>query len=182
MTGTATDDRLIGDTVVSRAMSGDREAFTRLVAMHDSSMAKVAYVVSGDPDVARDAVQSAWTIAWRRLGGLRDPGQVRSWLLTIAANEARQLVRRRRRHTVVDLSIVDDATDGRGDPGDLIHLIDLERALHRLKPEDRALIALRYVAGLDSTEIAAQLGGSPSGIRSRLSRAIEHLRTDLDHA
>jgi RNA polymerase sigma-70 factor (ECF subfamily) len=182
MTGTATDDRLIGDTVVRRAMSGDRKAFTRLVAMHDSSMAKVAYVVSGDPDVARDAVQSAWTIAWRRLGGLRDPGQVRSWLLTIAANEARQLVRRRRRHTVVDLSIVDDATDGRGDPGDLIHLIDLERALHRLKPEDRALIALRYVAGLDSTEIAAQLGGSPSGIRSRLSRAIEHLRTDLDHA
>jgi RNA polymerase sigma-70 factor (ECF subfamily) len=182
MTGIATDERLIGDTVVRRAMAGDREAFTRLVAMYDSSMAKVAYVVSGDPDVARDAVQAAWTIAWRRLGGLRDPGQIRSWLLTIAANEARQLVRRRRRYTVVDLSIVDDATDGRGDPGDLIHLIDLERALHKLKPDDRALIALRYVAGLDSTEIAAQLGGSPSGIRSRLSRAIEHLRTDLDHA
>jgi RNA polymerase sigma-70 factor (ECF subfamily) len=121
MTGTATDERLLGDVVVRRAMAGDREAFTRLVAMHDSSMAKVAYVVSGDPDVARDAVQSAWTIAWRRLGGLRDPAQVRSWLHTIAANEARQLIRRRRRHTVVDLSIVDDATDGRGDPGDLIH-------------------------------------------------------------
>jgi RNA polymerase sigma-70 factor (ECF subfamily) len=182
MTGTATDERLIGDAVVRGAMAGDREAFTRLVALYDSQMAKVAYVVSGDPDVARDAVQAAWAIAWRRLGGLRDPGQVRSWLLTIAANEARQLVRRRRRHTVVDLSIVSDATDGRGDPGELIHLIDLERALRRLKPDDRALVALRYVAGLDSTEIAAQLGGSASGIRSRLSRAIDHLRRDLDHA
>lgn len=182
MTGIATDERVIGDTVIRRAMSGDREAFTRLVAMYDNSMAKVAYVVSGDPEVARDAVQAAWTIAWRRLGGLRDPAQVRSWLLTIAANEARQLVRRRRRHTVVDLSIVGDATDGRGDPGDLIHLIDLDRALRKLKPDDRALIALRYIAGLDSSEIAAQLGGSASGIRSRLSRAIDHLRTDLDHA
>jgi RNA polymerase sigma-70 factor (ECF subfamily) len=181
MTGIATDERLIGDTVVRRAMTGDREAFTRLVAMYDGSMSKVAYVVSGDPDVARDAVQAAWAIAWRRLGGLRDPAQVRSWLLTIAANEARQQVRRRRRHVVVDLSIVDDATDGRGDPGDSIHLIDLERALHRLKPDDRALIALRYIAGLDSTEIAAHLGGSPSGIRSRLSRAIDRLRMDLDH-
>ena len=181
MTGTATDEPVIGDVVVRRAMEGDREAFTRLVAMYDSPMAKVAYVVSGDPDVARDAVQAAWSIAWRRLDSLRDPGQVRSWLLTIAANEARQQVRRRRRHVVVDLSIVADAT-GRDDPGDLIHLIDLERALHRLKPDDRALIALRYVAGLDSSEIAAQLGGSASGIRSRLSRAIEHLRTDLDHA
>jgi RNA polymerase sigma-70 factor (ECF subfamily) len=182
MTGIATDDWLAGDTVVRRAMAGDRDAFTRLVALHDSSMAKVAYVVSGDPDVARDAVQAAWTIAWRRLGGLRDPAQVRSWLLAIAANEARQLIRRRRRHAVVDLSIVDDATDGRGDPGDLIHLIDLERALHKLKPDDRTLIALRYVAGLDSSEIASQLGLSSSGVRSRLARLLDRLRTELDHA
>ena len=34
-----------------------------------------------------------------------------------------------------------------------------------LGPDDRRLIALRYVAGLNSTEIAAQLGGSASGIR-----------------
>jgi RNA polymerase sigma-70 factor (ECF subfamily) len=163
-------------------MTGDREAFTRLVSTYDSSMSKVAYVVSGDPDVARDAVQSAWAIAWRRLGGLRDPDQVRAWLLTIAANEARQQVRRRQRHIVLDLSVVEEVADGRGDPSDTIALIDLERALHRLKPADRAIVALRYVAGLDSTEIAAHIGGSPSGIRSRLARAIDQLRMDLDHA
>jgi RNA polymerase sigma-70 factor (ECF subfamily) len=181
VTDFALDDPRLGDAVVRRAMTGDREAFTALVARYDGSMAKVAYVVSGDPDVARDAVQAAWTIAWRRLGSLREPAQVRAWLLTIAANEARQTVRRRR-HIVTDLSIAEEVTDGRGDPGDSIQLIDLERALRRLKPDDRAIIALRYVAGLDSNEIAAQLGGSASGIRSRLSRALEHLRTDLDHA
>ncbi len=182
VTGIATDERLIGDAVVRRAMAGDREAFTWLVSTYDGAMGKVAYVVCGDPDVTRDAVQSAWAIAWRRLGGLRDPGQVRAWLVSIAANEARQLVRRRRRHIVLDLSVVDEVSDGRGDPGDTIGLIDLERALHRLKPDDRAIIALRYVAGLDSNEIAAHLGGSPSGVRSRLARAIDHLRMDLDHA
>lgn len=182
VTDIALDDPRLGDAVVRRAMAGDREAFASLVARHGGAMAKVAYVVSGDPDVARDAVQAAWTIAWRRLGSLRDPSQVRAWLLTIAANEARQTVRRRRRHIVTDLSIAEEVTDGRGDPGDSIQLIDLERALRRLKPEDRAIIALRYVAGLDSTEIAAHLGGSSSGVRSRLSRALEHLRMDLDHA
>jgi RNA polymerase sigma-70 factor, ECF subfamily len=182
MTGLAAEEGRIGDAVVRRAMTGDREAFTRLVATYDEAMAKVAYVVCGDPDVARDAVQSAWAIAWRRMSSLRDPGQVRAWLVSIAANEARQSVRRRRRHIVLDLSIAEEVTDGRGDPGDTIHLIDLERALHRLKPDDRAIVALRYVAGLDSTEIAAHLGGSPSGIRSRLGRAIDRLRMDLDHA
>jgi RNA polymerase sigma factor (sigma-70 family) len=81
---------------------------------------------------------------------------------------------------VVDLSVVLDR-HGDGDPADAIGLVDLERALRRLSPDDRSLIALRYVAGLDSTEIAAQLGGSASGIRSRLARLLERLRTDLDH-
>jgi len=63
----------------------------------------------------------------------------------------------------------------------VIDLVDLERALGRLEPDDRRLIAMRYVAGLDSTEIAAQLGGSASGVRSRLARLLDRLRTDLDH-
>jgi len=50
-----------------------------------------------------------------------------------------------------------------------------------LSAEDRSLLALRYVAGLDSTEIAAHLGGSASGIRSRLARLLDRLRVDLDH-
>jgi DNA-directed RNA polymerase specialized sigma24 family protein len=74
-----------------------------------------------------------------------------------------------------------DAAPG-ADPADRIGTVDLARALGALKPDDRALIALRFVAGLDSTEIAAQLHLSPSGVRSRLARLIERLRTELDHA
>jgi RNA polymerase sigma factor (sigma-70 family) len=58
--------------------------------------------------------------------------------------------------------------------------VDLERALRKLGPDDRALIALRFVAGLDSTEIAVQLGISASGIRSRLARVLDRLRSDLE--
>ena len=144
-------------------------------------MARVAFVICGDAETARDAVQSAWAIAWRRIGSVRDPRQIRAWLVAIAANEARGALRRGRRQPVVDLSVALDHAVG-GDPADAIDLVDLERALRRLGPDDRTLIALRYVAGLDSTEIAAQLGGSASGIRSRLARLLDRLRTDLDHA
>lgn len=80
---------------------------------------------------------------------------------------------------VVDLSAA-FAVPGAGDPADAIATVDLARALRGLKPDDRSLLALRFVAGLDSTEIAAHLGVSASGVRSRLSRLIERLRTDLD--
>jgi DNA-directed RNA polymerase specialized sigma24 family protein len=72
---------------VAEAAAGDQAAFARLVAEHHPSMARVAYAITGDRDTAEDAVQSAWSVAWRRLGSLRDPRVVRAWLVAIAANE-----------------------------------------------------------------------------------------------
>ena len=179
MTDVAVQDTSAVATTVRLAADGDEVAFARLVAEHHAAMARVAYVIVGDAELARDAVQSAWSIAWRRLHSLRDPGHVRAWLVAIAANEARHAARRERRVTIVDIS---DALDrhGASDPADLISVVDLERALRKLGPDDRTLIALRFVAGLDSTEIAAQLGISSSGVRSRLARLLDRLRTDLE--
>lgn len=168
-------------SVVAQAAAGDQAAFARLVAEHHPSMARVAYAITGDRETAADVVQSAWSIAWRRLAALRDPATVRAWLVAIAANEARQALRRRRTRTIVDLSTVPEQTAG-GDPADRIATVDLSRVLRSLNPDERSLLALRFGAGLDSTAIAAQLGMSASGVRSRLARLIERLRLDLDHA
>jgi RNA polymerase sigma factor (sigma-70 family) len=100
--------------------------------------------------------------------------------VAIAANEARQLTRRRRRQSVMEISVTDDQLGD--DPADQISLLDLGRALRNLGPNDRGLIAMRYVAGLDSPEIAVALGMSASGVRSRLARLLERLRQELDHA
>lgn len=181
MTDLTIRDATAPDPTVRLAADGDQVAFAALVAAHHPSMARVAYAITGDAEAAADAVQIAWSIAWRRLGSLRDHRTIRAWLVAIAANEARKGVRRQRGRPVVDISNVLEAGAG-GDPADRIATVDLARTLRSLAPDDRALLALRFVAGLDSTEIATQLGISPSGVRSRLSRLIERLRTELDHA
>ncbi len=181
MTDIAVQDAPVLDTTVRLAAQGDEAAFTRLVAEHRAAMARVAFVICGDPEVTRDVVQTAWSIAWRRLPALRDPGLVRPWLIAIAANEARQAIRRQRRRPVIDISETVQVDAG-GDPADTIGLVDLQRALAQLKPDDRRLLALRFVAGFDSTEIARHTGLSASGVRSRLARLVDRLRTDIDHA
>jgi RNA polymerase sigma factor (sigma-70 family) len=181
MTDFAVQDHVALDTTVRLAAQGDEAAFTRLVSDHRAAMARVAFVICGDPEATHDAVQSAWSIAWRRLHTLRDPNQVRPWLIAIAANEARQVIRAQRRRPVVDISDAPHQAAG-GDPADAIGVVDLQRALAHLKPDDRRLLALRYVAGLDSTEIASHTGLSASGVRSRLARLVDRLRTDIDHA
>jgi RNA polymerase sigma-70 factor (ECF subfamily) len=170
----------VGTSVVDLAAAGDEVAFARLVAAYHADLVRVAYVTCGDAELAQDAVQSAWTIAWRKLGTLRDRGSVKGWLVAVAANAARQLVRRQHRRMLVELRV--DRSDPAGtDPSAGIERVDLVNALGHLKPEDRMLLAMRYVAGLDSTELGRCLGMSASGTRARLARLLERMRRDLDH-
>jgi RNA polymerase sigma factor (sigma-70 family) len=162
------------------AAEGDEAAFARIVEAHHYDMTSVCFVVTGgDTELTEEAVQSAWPIAWRKLDAIRDPERLRPWLISIAVNEARQLARRRRRGRVLEISTVLDLTAATPDPASRAGDIDLRNALARLKPEDRALIALRYVAGFDSTELARAMGMSPSGTRARLARLLGRLRSEL---
>ena len=165
--------------VLASAAKGDEVAFARLVEAHDDAMYRVCIVVGRDHAIARDAVQAAWTIAWRKLGSVRDPERLRAWLITVAVNETRSLLRSRRKRSLTEVAV--DATDRAGgiDPAVDVGSIDLRDLLERLDPDDRALLAMRYVAGFNATELATAIGISPSGTRSRLERLVARLRQEL---
>lgn len=169
----------LASSTVAKALAGDRAAFAQLISAYHPRMARVAHVITGDAESAADAVQSAWEIAWRRLGTVRDQAQIGSWLIAIAANEARQLRRRGRRQWVVDISEVTAVPVG-DDPAENVSIVDLKRVVERLNADDRMLLALRFVGHLDSETIAAHLGISASGARSRLMRLLDKLRAELD--
>lgn len=166
---------------LQQAVAGDEAAFARIVAAYHADMVRVAYGICGEPDLALDAVQAAWLIAWRKLRTVREPDHLRSWLVAVAANEARHVVRRRHRGQVVEL-MLDPSDADAADPADEIRRVDLVNALRRLKPDERSLIAMRYGAELDSSEIGPLLGISASGVRARLARIMGRLRKELDDA
>jgi RNA polymerase sigma factor (sigma-70 family) len=74
------------------------------------------------------------------------------------------------------------ADPGAPDPADRPEDLDLQRAIERLEAADRALLALRYEAGLDSAEIGALAGRPSSTIRWRLARVLARLRKELSDA
>jgi RNA polymerase sigma-70 factor, ECF subfamily len=163
--------------MIERAVAGDELAFAQIVAAHHESMVRVAYLVTGSLDLAEDSAQAAWAVAWRRLPTLRDPARLRPWLMTVAANEARQLARGNRRRTIRELRV--RPPDSAASRPERAALIDLANALARLDPRDRSLIGLRYIAGLDSAAIGREMGLSASGVRVRLHRLLGRLREEL---
>lgn len=165
-------------SLVAAAADGDQAAFARIVAAHHDDMVRVCYVITRDVDAAHDAVQEAWSIAWRGLKRLNDPSRLRQWLVAIAANEARQILRRQRRRVVTEMR-----AEGPGDDEEGTQVwtgrMDLRNALARLSAQDRQLLALRYVAGFDSAELSRVTGLTASGTRARLQRLLAVLRDEL---
>jgi len=169
--------------LIASAAAGDAAAFASIVSAHHEDMRRVCVVVAGDDGIADDAVAAAWSIAWRKLGSLRDPARLRPWLVSVAVNEARQLLRAQRRRSLIEVPVTQvDEPKGGLDPASTIGSIDLRNALARLDVSDRALLAMRYLAGFDATELAYATGRSPSGTRARLARLLHRLERELGDA
>ena len=170
----------VGAGVLASAAAGKEVAFRRIIAEHQDDMRRVATVVAGDRVLAEEATQAAWLRAWRKIGTVRDEAHLRPWLVSIAANEAKRVLRNRRRRAEVEVGIDVTGQPGGVDPATGVSAMDLNAALNRLSPDDRALLAMRYVAGFDSNELSAALGISPSGVRNRLERLRTRLKQELE--
>ena len=170
-----------GTDPLALAVAGDEYAFRRIIAEHHEDMRRVCRAIAADDAVADEAVAAAWVVAWRKLGTVHGPAQLRPWLVSVAANEVRHLLRKRRRRAEVELPIGPSTELSCTDPDTGVAAVDLRAALSRLDPDDAALLAMRYVAGFDSNELALATGISPSGTRSRIERLLRRLREDLGH-
>jgi RNA polymerase sigma-70 factor (ECF subfamily) len=165
-------------SVLARVRRGDGEAFTELVEAYDADLARLCFVICGDAELARDAAQAAWQRLWHAPPRLRDETRLRSWLLSVAANEARQAIRRGRRGAVLESA--SEPPRPEPSPDQRIERLDLVRVLDGLSAGERQLLGLRYLLEMPSAEIATLLGITPEGVRSRLHRLLARLRTELD--
>jgi RNA polymerase sigma factor (sigma-70 family) len=172
--------------LVLRAKRGDEEAYEELVRMHQGIAFRTAYVFTGVAEDAQEAAQDAFVKAFRALGRFRAGAPFRPWLLKIVANEARNRRRSagRREALVVKAAASAGAEDAAPSPE--AALLSAERrdelmaALNRLRSEDREVIACRYFLDLSEEDTAAALGWKRGTVKSRLSRALERLRAELE--
>ena len=171
------------DELVGRVRSGDRDAFGALVGRHQRAALRVAAVISGSTEEANDIVQDAMIKVHEGIQSHRGTGSVRSWMLRIVANQAKNHVRGRVRRLHRDdrvarreLRVVVGADDGvsRREEHE-----ELAAALHRLRTSDRAVLGCRFVADLTESETAEVLGIARGTVKSRTSRALGRLRTEL---
>lgn len=171
--------------LVDLARDGDVPAYEELVSRYQGIAYRVAWLVARQAGEAEDAVQEAFVKAYLALPRFRPGAPFRPWLLRIVANEARNRVRSSRRREGLVLRAA-AADPGGAAPSPEAAALEREeaqtltRALERLRESDRLVIAYRYLFELSETEMAEALGVRPGTVKSRLSRAMGRLRTELE--
>jgi RNA polymerase sigma factor (sigma-70 family) len=172
--------RISDETLVARAKDGDADAYGELVTRYRDLAFRVAWVVAPGGE-AEDAVQEAFVKAWFALPRFRRGAPFRPWLCRIVANEARNRVRSARRRDALALREAAAAPRLDEAPPDRSVLARedaelLVAAMNRLKPDDRIVVAYRWLFELSEAEMADALGVPPGTVKSRLSRAMTRLR------
>jgi RNA polymerase sigma factor (sigma-70 family) len=169
MVVTATDETL------SRAfLGGDAEAFVVLYRRHAPMLFAFVTRMVG-LDAADDVLQESWIRAAGALARFQWRSSLRTWLCGIAANCAREHLRREGRYE----------TQENADPSPAVWYdavaaqVDLERGIALLPPRYREVLLLHDVAELTHADIGAALGIDEGTSKSNLSRARAQLRETL---
>ena len=175
MTSTSGDDRQLLARVARSQTAEAREALAELYRRHAPAVLRFLTDLI-DTSHAEDLLQDTFLVAARRAATCHGD-RVRPWLLAIAANRARdvlrQVVRRTQREHEVSRSEVAGEEESVG------LSTDLERALTRIAPRERAALELRFGSGLEHSEVARVLGVSLRTAKTWSTRGLERLRETL---
>jgi RNA polymerase sigma-70 factor (sigma-E family) len=150
------------------------DAFHSFFEMHHAGLARMAYLVTGEAEVADDLAADALLEVWRhwdRVAAADSPiAYARGVLANLARNRIRRLSRERRGLLGLGLLWRDRTQDV-----DVPAVVDVRQALHRLPYRRRACVVLRYAFDLSERETARTLGISVGTVKSQTSRGVAQL-------
>lgn len=180
--GGSEDPLSVADDIIRSVVSAaDREqAIEEMFFALYPRLARTAFGLVGDWDLAEQIAQEAFLRLWRRWPWLRDPQAAPAYLQRTVVNLARLTLRRlavERRALARGAGERSVAAADEG--GDLAGDLALRRAVEALPYRKRACVVLRYLVGLTEAETAAALGVSVGTVKSQTHKALRQLRDVL---
>ena len=152
-----------------------REGFGLAAAPLERLLLTVSYGVLHSWDLAADAAQNALLKGWRHRHSVKDPGSFKPWLVKIAINESKNLLRRG-----FPVELDENTAD---EPADrelrLDVRVDVRQAVYRLPEKYRLPVILFYFEDMAVADIARALDVPEGTVISHLHRGRAKLREEL---
>lgn len=152
-------------------------AFQVFFEQHHADLARLAYLITGDANVADDIAADALVEIWRHWERVEAADNPLAYARGVLANLARNWIRKqgRERRGLLNLKLF--AEDARSI--DVPAVMDVRAALRRLPLRRRECVVLRYAFDVPEREVAQILGISVGTVKSQTSRGAEQLASFL---
>ncbi|MEU8047138.1 sigma-70 family RNA polymerase sigma factor [Micromonospora echinofusca] len=168
-------------TLVEALRRGERAGLEGMYRRYADRLYTYARTMLREPEAAADAVHDAFLAASQRIGQLREPDRLRSWLYAIVRNECLRQLRDRSRS--LPLEEADEPAADFADPGTGVNAEQVRDLVHTavaaLNPGDREVVHLAIRHDLSSADIGTALGVPANHAHARLSRARSQLERAL---
>ncbi|AKJ04127.1 RNA polymerase sigma factor [Archangium gephyra] len=196
MTGQATRQAAMGSTsdeeLVRRVCAGETALFEVLMRRNNARVYRAVRALLRDEDEAEDVMQQAYVLAFTHLEQFKGSARFSTWLLRIAVNEALLHLRKRSRLVSLDggaddvleagMKLVERNTpDPERQSAEREFVRLLEATIDALPASSRVVLMLREVDGLSTAETAEVLSVSQDVVKTRLHRARELLREEMEN-
>ena len=176
------------NSLVTMSVEGDTRAFDEIIRRYEDMVARTVINMLGDTQVAQDVGQDTFIRLYRSLNEFRGESKLSTYIQRIAINLSLNELKRKKRFVSLFVRADNDKKESEfviPDPGysgeessDLREI--LNKAIEKLPPEYKSVVVLRLVHGYSSKE-AAEILGLPIGtVLSRLSRAKEQLKDEIN--
>lgn len=168
------------DATVLSNMATKQKRYEALVNAFHGDMYRYAYWLVQNKAIAEDIVQETFLRAWKSLDSLKDIDKAKSWLITILRREnARRFERKQFDLVDIDDHHVEDYQAISTEASMEQQLI--QRQILKLAPEYREPLLLQVVAGFSGDEISEILTLNKNTVMTRLFRARNQLKDNLDN-
>jgi RNA polymerase sigma-70 factor (ECF subfamily) len=183
---------LTDDVLVREAQQGDTRAFDELVVRYRDKVYRLSYKILRNEDDASEALQDAFTSAFRGLKNFKSESTFSTWLYRVATNASLMKYRKRRddhvsleqsqspQRDAEPMSIPDWSQQPLEELLDAETKEVMEEGLRRLPEDLRTVFILRDEEGYSNAEVAQMLDLTVAAVKSRLHRARIALRDRLD--
>jgi RNA polymerase sigma-70 factor, ECF subfamily len=172
-----TTDAVSDAELVARALVGDRWSRDVLYRRHVRYLLAIASRLLSNRGEGEEVVQDTFVVAFAKLGTLRDPAALRSWLARIAVTLVQRRMRKDRllRFLGLDRGLDDATLDSLASstlrPDERAELALADRVLRRLPTKKRIAWMLRRVEGLPLIEVAAACDCSQATVKRQIAGA-----------
>lgn len=148
---------------MQNASAWPADGIENIVRTYGNTLYRLCFVMLGNESDAEDAVQESFIKYLQKAPPFENTEHEKAWLITVATNQCKDILRFRKRHPQTDLENLRETPQLSSDSGIL-------EALMTLPEKFRFVLTLYYVEEYRIEDIAKMIGRTPSAVKMRLQK------------